>query len=98
MATNSMVSQTSDMMFMQTHDISFNDASTCISSVNECHDSSSEHSHQNCIDSHCSSFSGLLIDYNTDAQNISSLQTVLRSVNYISIHSSSPYFPPIVIS
>ncbi|MBJ7539913.1 hypothetical protein [Marinomonas transparens] len=99
MAANSMMSPpTSNMSSMQTHDMSSDCASTCMSAKSECHDSSSEHGHQDCVDNHCSSFSGLLVSNHSGPENTSSVYMVLPSKFYASTYLNTPYFPPIVIS
>lgn len=107
MATNSMMLSSSNMMSMEMHDtseLSDHDMSpdkgvSCMSaSMDECSSLTSEHNHQNCMDNHCSSFSGLLVSYHSDSDNISSVHTTLLSEFYVSTHPNTPYFPPIVIS
>lgn len=107
MATNSMMLSSSNMMSMEMHDtseLSDHDMSpdkgiSCTSdSMDECSSLTSEHNHQNCMDNHCSSFSGLLVSYHSDSDNISSVHTTLSSEFYVSTHPNTPYSPPIVIS
>ncbi|MBU1295026.1 hypothetical protein [Marinomonas sp.] len=107
MATNSMMSPSSNMMSMEAHTMSdlsvhhmsSEEFSSCAStSADECSSLTSEHNHQNCMDNHCSSFSGLLVSYHSDSDNISSVHTTLSSEFYVSTHPNTPYFPPIVIS
>ena len=109
MATNSMMSPSSNMMSMEhhahvmsessAHDMSSDEASSCVSAlVDECGSLTSEHNHQNCMDNHCSSFSGLLVSYHSYSDKITSVHTALLSEFYDSTHPNTPYFPPIVIS
>lgn len=107
MATNSMMLSSSNMMSMEMHDtseLSDHDMSpdkgiSCTSdSMDECSSLTSEHNHQNCMDNHCSSFSGLLVSYHSYSDNITSVHTALPSEFYDSTHPNTPYFPPIVIS
>ncbi|PJE54637.1 hypothetical protein [Marinomonas sp. BSi20584] len=107
MATNSMMSPSSNMMSMEAHTMSdlsvhhmsSEEVSSCApTSADECSSQTSEHNHQNCMDNHCSSFSGLLVSYHSDSDNISSVHTTLSSEFYVSTHPNTPYFPPIVIS
>ena len=107
MATNSMMSPFSNMMSMEAytksdlsaHDMSSDEVSSCAStSADECSSLTSKHDHQNCMDNHCSSFSGLLVSYHSYSDNITSVHTALPSEFYDSTHPNTPYFPPIVIS
>jgi|TARA_R110001632_G_scaffold232271_1_gene372694 hypothetical protein len=107
MATNSMMSSTSNMMPMQAHTMSelsahvmsSDEGSSCMSTlVDECSSLISEHNHQNCMDNHCSSFSSLLVSYYSDSENLSFVHTALPSESYVSTYPNTPYFPPIVIS
>lgn len=107
MATNNMMSSTSNMMPMQAHTMSelsahvmsSDEGSSCMSTlVDECSSLISEHNHQNCMDNHCSSFSSLLVSYYSDSENLSFVHTALPSESYVSTYPNTPYFPPIVIS
>jgi hypothetical protein len=107
MAMNSMMSSSSNMMSMETHimselsahDMSSDKGSYCVSTtVDECSSLTSEHNHQNCMDNHCSSFSGLLVSYHSDSENISFVHTTSPSEFYLSAHPNTPYSPPIAIS
>lgn len=107
MATNSMMLSSSNMMSMEMHDtseLSDHDMSpdkgiSCMSaSMDECSSLTSEHNHQNCMDNHCSSFSGLLVSYHSASDNVSCVHTALPSEFYVSTPPNTHYFPPIVIS
>lgn len=107
MATNSMISSSLNMMSMEAHTMSdlsvqhmpSEEGSSCAStSAAECSSLASEHNHQNCMDNHCSSFSGLLGSYHSAADNISTARTNLSSEFYVSTYPNTPYSPPIVIS
>lgn len=109
MATNSMMASASMMNTMEGHQMSgmsfeMNDTSStsilkCASgSSNPCFSSLSDHNHQNCMDNHCSSFSGLLVSYASHSENASSIQVVLEPESYVSAYPNTPYIPPIFVS
>ncbi|ADZ92731.1 hypothetical protein [Marinomonas mediterranea] len=107
MATNSMISPSPNMMSMEAHTMSelsvhhmsSEEGYSCVSaSADECSSLTSEHNHQNCMDNHCSSFSGLLVSYHSASDNVSCVHTALSSEFYVSTHPNTPYFPPIFIS
>lgn len=97
MIMNNIMYSASNSVSMEASDA----GSSCISTlVDECSSLTltSEHNHQNCMDNHCSSFSGLLISYHSHSQNITSVHTALPPKSYVSTYPSTPYSPPIVIS
>ncbi|MCV2404121.1 hypothetical protein OFY17_14745 [Marinomonas sp. C2222] len=63
-----------------------------------CGNMAMDHSHQDCLDSHCSTFSGLLLAYLIFSDHFFAVHNVLPLQSYVSLSLSTPYFPPIVIS
>ncbi|MGB7391435.1 hypothetical protein [Marinomonas sp.] len=68
----------------------------CVSQ--DCNGMSTHHDHQDCMDNHCSSFSGLLASYDAPSVVFSSIQPVLAANSYRSTYPNTPYFPPIALS
>tara|TARA_R110000764_G_scaffold155394_1_gene243230 strand:- start:268 stop:681 length:414 start_codon:yes stop_codon:yes gene_type:complete len=99
MTSNMMPIEAHAMLGESAHDISSETDASCMPSVvSGCSGLSSDHNHQNCLDNHCSSFSGLLVSYHSDSENLSFVHTALPSESYVSTYPNTPYFPPIVIS
>ena len=111
MTTNNMMAASSmttmDHTMSQMHSEPHNMSSHCTSDMqNHCGSVLAEHDYQNCmnscmencIDSHCSSFSGLLVSYRSHLDKIHSAQTILKSEPYASTLSNTPYIPPIIFS
>ncbi|MGJ8647672.1 MAG: hypothetical protein ACSHXJ_12310 [Marinomonas colpomeniae] len=103
MATNTMMGDSSmtsmdhtmSQMDSDSHDMSSHCASIL---ADHCGGMSSDHKHQSCMDTHCSSFSSLLVSYHSNLGDITSIQTILESKSYVSTYPNTPYFPPIIIS
>lgn len=110
MTTNSMMMTSGSMntmsghtmpahtMAQADHDMSIGDIACQPENMLDCATMTMDHSHQDCLDSHCSAFSGLLLGYINSSDTFFAVHTLLPTQSYTSAQPSTPYFPPIVIS
>ena len=105
MTTNSMMMTSDSMntmsghhMMQYDHDMSIGDIACQPENMLDCATMTMDHSHQDCLDSHCSAFSGLLLGYINSSDTFFAVRTLLPTQSHTSAHPSTPYFPPIVIS
>ncbi|MEO9653480.1 hypothetical protein [Marinomonas sp.] len=98
MTSDSMNTMSAHTMTQADHDMSIGDIACQPESMLDCATMTMDHSHQGCLDSHCSAFSGLLLGYINSSDTFFAVHTLLPTQSYTSAHPSTPYFPPIVIS
>ena len=98
MTSDSMGTMSAHTMTQADHDMSIGDIACQPENMLDCAAMTMDHSHQDCLDSHCSAFSGLLLGYINSSDTFFAVHPLLPTQSYTSAHPSTPYFPPIVIS